>query len=45
MVGGWAQVEDWDVEAVEAGWGEQAQEPGPAGVASAPIAALGFSIK
>ncbi len=45
MVKGQAQAEDWDVEAVEAGWEEHAREQGPAEVASAPIVALGFHTK
>ena len=32
-------------EGLEAGWGERALEPDPAGVASALIVALGFLIK
>jgi len=39
------QVEDRDVEEVEAGWGEQAREQDQAEVASAPIATLGFHTK
>jgi hypothetical protein len=45
MVEGLAQVEDWVVAAVEAGWEEPAQEQGPAEVASVPIAALDFHTK
>lgn len=45
MVGDQAQAEDWDVEAVEAGWGGHDREQDQAEVASAPIVALGFPIK